>query len=317
MYTFRVFCFLRLIIFVITYGLINVACLRAYAVESGVSFYLPGTYGDIMVAAAPAPGTYLLSTSIHYKSNASDAVLPNGIDKRIEAEAYAELIRGFWVPDAKFLDGQILMGFRVSALKQDVLAEVETNAGSLEFQDDIKGIGDLSIIPLSVYWQLGDLYINLYEAISIPTANFDKTRLANISLNRWVFDTVLAMSYLDKSTGIEISATPGIIYNSENTKTKYHSGIEFHMDAMVNWHISSSLSIGMHGSVYKQLTKDKGEGATLGSFKGRSYSIGPAIVWHKNIESRKYLLSAKWLHEFDAENKIFGDLTVLTLGIKF
>lgn len=73
----------------------------------------------------------------------------------------------------------------------------------------------------------------------------------------------------------------------------------------------------INATCLKAYAVESGEGATLGAFKGRSYSIGPAIVWHKNIESRKYLLSAKWLHEFDAENKIFGDLTVLTFGIKF
>jgi hypothetical protein len=81
--------------------------------------------------------------------------------------------------------------------------------------------------------------------------------LANIALNHWAFDTVLAMTWLDPNTGIEVSATPGLIYNTENPDTGYQTGMEFHMDAMLNWHFSPSLSVGLHGTLYKCQSRSK------------------------------------------------------------
>jgi len=290
---------------------------QSIAAESTASFYVPGLYGDAAVAVPPAPGSYLLATSIFFPAKAPHSIFPGKIDQKVETEAYAHFLRGFWVPDEKFFGLQILMGVRLSVLNLDISAELNTPIGSLILEDSKTAMGDLGLIPMSLYWQRGNLYLNLYEAVNIPTAKYDKTRLANTSLNHWVFDTVLAATWLDPGTGIEISASPGVIYNTENTTTNYKSGVEFHMDLAFNLHLSSSLAVGMHGSVYRQLTGDEGAGAIQGSFKGRSNAIGPAIVWNKKLDQKQYYLSAKWLHEFSARNRLEGNLYSLTGGIKF
>lgn len=290
---------------------------KILAAEGGSSFYVPGLYGEIGVAIPPSPGTYMLATFLHYSASAPHQLLPNGVDQRGDVDIFSQLIRGFWVAPERFLGAQFLTGFRLSVLDSDVSADVKTSSGLLLLNDNNYGLGDLGILPFSFYWQYGDIYINLYEAINVPTGKFSATRLANVALHHWAFDTVLGLTWLDPKTGIEISVTPGIIYNTKNSATNYQTGIEFHMDAMLNWHLSTSLSIGLHGSVYQQLTADKGGHSSLGSFKGRSYSIGPAVVWHKQVGNQKYYLSAKWLHEFSAKNKVEGDLTLLSLGVKF
>jgi len=308
---FRLFIFILVLIFLFASGT------KIRAAESGVSFYVPGLYGDTGVAIPPSPGAYLLATSIYYPAKAPHPLLPGEVDKRLETETFAQLLRGFWVPKSTFFGAQMLMGFRISALDVNVEADIETPFGLVQLNGNNKGYGDLSLLPLSLYWQQGNFYINLYEVISIPTSKFDQTRLANISLNHWVFDTVLAMTWLDPKIGIEISTTSGIIYNTDNPDTNYQTGLEFHMDVMLNWHYSSSLSVGVHGSIYQQLTGDKSADPFLGAFKGQSYSIGPAIIWNKNIGRQKYYLSAKWLNEFNAKNRVEGDLTIITMGIKF
>ncbi len=290
---------------------------KTHAAEAGVSFYVPGLYGDIAVAIPPSPGNYMLSTSIHYRSMTLSPLLPNQVDEKIKAETFAELVRGFWVSNETILGAKVLMGFRAIALDVNVEADINTPIGPLQIKDRNSGFGDLAVIPLSLYWQFGDLYINLYEVISIPVGQFDKNRFANIALNHWSFDTVLGITWLDQKTGIELSLTPGLIYNTVNKDTNYQTGIEFHMDVMLNWHISSSLSVGLHGSVYNQLTGDKGGHPSLGSFKGRSYSIGPSMTYYDKSSDPNFLVSLKWLHEFNSKNKAEGDLTLLTMGIKF
>ena len=290
---------------------------KVSATESGVSFYVPGLYGDIGVAIPPPAGVYLLSTSIYYPAKTPNPIFPNAIDKKLEADIFAQLLRGFWVPETKIFGAKALFGFRLQILDIELDAELETPFGDIKVNEKNKDYGDLGIIPLSLYWQSGNFYANLYEVISAPTAKYDPESATNTALGHWVFDTVLSMTWLDPTTGIEISAVPGIIYNAENRETNYKSGTEFHMDVILNWHVSASLAIGMHGSVYHQLTDDKGADPSLGGFKGRSYSVGPSITWHKNIGEQKYLLSAKWLHEFDALNKLEGDLMLFSAGMKF
>ena len=287
------------------------------AAESTVSFYVPGLYGDAAVAVPPAPGSYLLATSIYYPAKAPHSIFPGKIDKKVETDVYAQFLRGFWVPEAKPFGAQMLLGVRLSVLNVDIHAEINTPFGLAALEDSRTDMGDLGLIPMSHYWRRGNLYFNLYEAINIPTAKYDKTRLTNTSLNHWVFDTVLAATWLDPNTGIELSASPGLIYNTENSETMYQSGIEFHMDVALNLHLSSSLAMGFHGSVYRQLTGDRGAGATQGSFKGRAYAFGPAVVWNKKLDEKQYYLSAKWLHEFGARNHLEGDFYSITTGLKF
>jgi len=287
------------------------------ATESTVTFYVPGLYGDAAIAIPPAPGSYFLATTIYYPAKAPHPIFPGKIDRKVETETHAHFLRGFWVPEKKLFGAEMLIGFRLSALDLDISADINTPFGSLTLVDSRTAWGDLGLLPISLYWKFGNLYFNLYEAINIPTAKFDKIRLANASLNRWVFDTVLAATWLDPTTGFEISASHGLIYNSENPDTKYKSGVEFHMDVALNLHLSTSLAVGLHGSVYRQLTGDSGAGAVLGSFKGRAYTIGPAMVWHKSIDDRLYYLSTKWLHEFGARNHLEGDYYSLSAGLKF
>ena len=86
---------------------------------------------------------------------------------------------------------------------------------------------------------------------------------------------------------------------------------------MINQSLSETLAVGLHGSIYKQLTGDKGAGATFGSFKGEAYSIGPALMWYPKIDQKEYYFSAKWLHEFAAKNRFEGELYIFSAGLSF
>ena len=290
---------------------------KMHAAESGVSFYVPGLYGDAAIAVPLPPGFYLLSTTLYYDSKAPHPLLPNEIDNKLEADISSQLLRGFWVPDQTLFGAKIMAGFRINALNVDVEAELSTPFGTVDVQDDNLDFGDIAVMPLSLYWKMGDIYFNLYEVISIPTGKYDPNRFANTSLNRWAFDSVLAMTWIDQTTGLELSAAPGLIYNTKNRDTDYKTGVEFHMDAMINLHLSKALSLGVHGSMYKQLTEDKGGDPSLGSFKGRSYSLGPAITWRVQKDDSLFYTSLKWLHEFDTVNKTEGDYMIFSVGAKF
>lgn len=290
---------------------------KAIATEGGVSFYVPGLYGDVAIAVAPPPGAYLLSTTIYYQGEAPNSLLPLGVDEKLEAKTIAQLLRGFWVSDDTLFGARMMMGIRAAAFDIDVSSDVSTPLGSVNLQDNNKDLGDFAVMPISLFWKVGDIHLNLYEVINLPTGKFNSNRLANTSLHHWAFDTVLTATWIDPKSGIEISLAPGIIYNTKNPDTDYQSGIEFHMDAMINFYLNQELSIGIHGATYKQLTADKGAHPSLGLFKGESFAIGPSITWYSKNNQTPGYLSFKWLHEFEAKNKIEGDITMLSIGMKF
>ena len=79
------------------------------------------------------------------------------------------------------------------------------------------------------------------------------------------------------------------------------------MDVALNQFLSESLAIGIHGFYLKQITGDSGAGATLGDFEAKAAGIGPALLWSKEFGERNVSFIAKWLHEFEAENRLEGD----------
>jgi hypothetical protein len=153
--------------------------------------------------------------------------------------------------------------------------------------------------------------------ITAPTGSYDKDEDINSGLNYWSFETNLALSYLHPEKGYEIAFDIGHIYNTENDDTDYQTGQELHLECMLNQFLSETFAIGLQGFFYKQITGDSGSGAILGDFKGEAAGIGPAIMWAGKAGSADLVVSAKWLHEFHAENRLEGDHVFLNFTLAF
>ena len=67
------------------------------------------------------------------------------------------------------------------------------------------------------------------------------------------------------------------------------------------------------GYIYYQITGDSGDGAILGDFKSRIYSIGPQVGYIFKIGERQAYLNLKGYWEFGAENRPEGWNAWLTL----
>jgi hypothetical protein len=72
---------------------------------------------------------------------------------------------------------------------------------------------------------------------------------------------------------------------------------------------------GVAGYHYQQVTGDSGAGATFGDFKGRVNAIGPVLAYSFTLG--KIPVSTQWtyFHEFDVENRIEGDVGLLTISM--
>jgi hypothetical protein len=127
----------------------------------------------------------------------------------------------------------------------------------------------------------------------------------------------VAITYLNPDSGWELSANLGYIYNTENSDTDYQSGEEVHLDFAINRYLSDSIALGVHGFHLEQISGDSGEGALLGNFEAEASGIGPAVLWSTQAAGRPISLIAKWLHEFNADNRIEGDHFIVSIALGF
>lgn len=72
------------------------------------------------------------------------------------------------------------------------------------------------------------------------------------------------------------------------------------------------MAIGVHGFYFKQLSGDSGDGALLGDFKAGASGIGPAVMWIPPKFKGEVALVAKWLNEYDTENRLECDHVFLS-----
>jgi len=300
-------------------GALLIASPATHGAEGGASNYLPGLYGDFAVAVTPDPGFYLRNDFYYYMADGKGErfVQSGQLRAGLDLDTFAYLLTGFMVLDKEILGGRYAFGANLPVVYADLSGEIVLGEMTTSFDEDRLAVGDPGLIPVSLFWNFGKFYINLYESIIVPIGSYDKDRLVNAGLNYWSFDTNLSATYLHPEKGHEISACFGYIYNTENDDTDYHTGQEIHLDYMLNQFLSETFALGVHGFYYKQITGDSGGGALLGDFKGEAAGIGPAVMWVTQVKSVALIIGAQWLHEFHAEHRLQGDHLFLNATLDF
>ena len=287
------------------------------AAEGASSNYFPGAYGNLLVAVAPEPGPVLANQNLFYTAEADRAVLQGRVDTSVEIDAFYTLLQGLYVWDAPAVGGRFAVGGYVQLGYASLDASRTAALGPISVSDDEFAVGDSGLIPASFYWNAGSFNFNLYELVIVPTGQYGEGNTVNIGRNYWSFDTVAAATWFNTETGTEISVVPGLMVNTENPDTNYRTGSEFHIDFMVNQFLSETLTVGVHGYGYKQIEGDSGSGAILGDFKGESYGLGPSASWIPKFGGGNLAISATWLHDIDATNRLEGDYGALTIAMTF
>ena len=95
--------------------------------------------------------------------------------------------------------------------------------------DGLTSYGD--IVPIATLrWHQGVNNFTAYVTGDIPPGDYDPMRLANFGVGHEVIDSGGAYTYLDPTTGNELSATAGFTYNFENPDTQHCSDIDFHFE---------------------------------------------------------------------------------------
>ncbi len=57
--------------------------------------------------------------------------------------------------------------------------------------------------------------------------------------------------------------------------------------------------------------------ALLGDFRGEAWGIGPAVMWATKVKDMDLIITLKWFHEFNVENRLEGDHLFLIFTMDF
>jgi hypothetical protein len=290
---------------------------KAVAAEGAAGFYLLGSKTS-MSGFLPPPGTYVQDLNYAYSGSADVALAFGGINITggIDGDVYYKLPVAIWVTNAKVLGGNLALTAIAPIGWKDVSAGASlTGPGGAiiagRLQDDGVDFGD-PVVGATVGWHRGNWHWNIATQINIPIGYWKQGDLASIGFNRWAFDTSAAVTHLDPTTGLELSAASGFTFNLENPDTDYKTGTEFHLEFAAVQNFSKQFAIGLNGYFYQQVEGDSGTGARLGSFKGRAFALGPVVNWNFQLGKLPVSSSLKYFREFDVKNRLEGDAGFLS-----
>ncbi len=300
----------------------------AIAAETGQSVYLLGSAGS-MAGFVPPPGSYFADLNYYYTGSAQGTAAAGiaerqvgvSLNLKVDGQAYYQIPTAILVTQTQVLGGNL--GFSLAApigwkdVRVDALATITPPppfpplAKGAALDDQNAGFGD-PIATAFVGWHDGNWHWKVTGLVNIPIGEWDSDRLSNIGFNHWAFDISGAVTWLDPKSGVELSAATGFTFNTENYATNYTSGTDFHIEYAAMQNFSKQFAIGVTGYYYQQITGDSGSGAVLGAFEGRAAAIGPQINYNFQLGMIPVNTSLKYLHEFDVQNRLKGDMGFFT-----
>ena len=308
----------RTLLSVLTVSLILVSPIDpAWADEGGYSNYLPGFYGDFALAVAPPDGLSMRNDFYYYSADTDASVRSGSIEAGVDISVAYNYLTFLYKPGVEILGAEYGFAVTPGVGRVDIEADIRVGNQFTAIRDDQTGLGDLTITPAAFWWNSGNFHYAWTNYIVAPIGSYDVDRAANASLNYWTYETDFMATYFNPETGRDYSVVVGYGYNTENEDTDYKSGDEIHVDYVLNQFLSESFAVGVNGYYFKQLSGDSGAGALLGDFKAESAGIGPSVLWNTSAGGQDISFIAKWLHEFDAENRLEGDHFFLSFAMSF
>jgi hypothetical protein len=301
--------------------------LSAHAEEGGGGHYMPGAAASFIDTLPPKPGLAIANFFNYYDGSASVSkqLPPYGglITAGLDATAYSDTVIALYKTPLKLLGGYYAVGVALPFVWLEAKGEVTGPLGNtFTKRDKASGIGDITLYPFMLAWTgfKGDLKSDVRLGIYAPTGDYDMGKLANVGKNYWTFEPMISLSYISSKIGLELSAFAGMDFNTENHKTDYQTGTQFHLDLTVAEHLplfGGVIGVGANFFYYQQISDDSGSGATLGDLKGRTVGIGPVLSYAMKIWKKDLVAEVKWLPEIDVKNRLEGDYIWFKLGMVF
>ena len=294
----------------------------ATAEEGGSGHYAPGATSDFIDALPGKPAVVAANAFTYYHGDTTPPIEFGGNTVlNAHATLYADSIFALYESSLTFLGGNYAAATVIPYVWLKVDANVKVGPLTPKKSDSTSGLGDIELIPFILGWtNASDMKYDVRLGVYAPTGDYEKGQLANAGRNYWTFEPAVSFSWLSTKIGTEVTVFSGFDINTENDATHYQSGTSFHLDGTVAQHLplfGGFAGVGAEGFVYEQITADSGSGATLGSFEGHTYGVGPVVSYAHKIGKVDFAGEVKWLQEVDVQKRLKGDYLWVKLGIVF
>jgi len=303
----------------------------AHADEGGVPFWFSGQYAS-MSAVPPTPG-WTVTLMPYYYNGSADAsrTFPRGgtLVTGLDSHAALMIAQLGYAWDTKILGGVPMIGLGWGAgnngTSAGLLAALPLASPQRTLSDSVTGGTDLYPIA-SLSWNKDNNNWMAYLTGDIPTGAYNAQRLSNIGIGHGALDVGGGYTYLNETTGFELSAVVGFTGNWKNTDTNYRNGVDSHLDWAVSQFLSESWELGVVGYVYYQLSNDSyptngviGQlrQQALGGFKSRAASVGPELGYVFKMGKQSGYVNLRGYWEFWAQNRLEGYALFATISIPF
>lgn len=284
----------------------------ALAAEGGGSHYLQGTYGDF--EAAVPWDSYFRNDVILHDAGIGPRPISGGVDPGFKQDLWMNRLTIGGYADRQILGGKFGVEVQIPYVFDLTVAQFGPPFSSFASPRD-HGFADPVIKPQLV-WGSGPHYSKLAVGIVAPLGTHDDSTVVSIGRNYWAFDPTFTYTYRGDN-GWDISATGGMMFNLTNhlPGPNYTTGDEVHIDAMIGKHFGNNFAFGIAGYWYEQLYDDKGPipPPLSPGFKSNGAGYGPVFMFgNKNVS-----VVAKWLTDTHGDNRLDGDLYMLSLVARF
>lgn len=297
---------------------------EAHASEGGASFYLLGSGGPGAALLPPIEGIFFDNTYYHYHGEAKGErqfLVGGNLVAGLEATIDADFATIAWVPTKDFAGGTLMVGGAFAVGRPDIQVEaVISGPGggqvTISAEDNAWIIAD-PVLTAEVSWPVAkNTHLATSATLNIPIGHYREGELANLSFHRWILDLSTALTWHDAAAGWDLSGKAGVTFNGENDFTDYNTGTEFHLEGSVERLFSKQFSAGIQGYHFQQISGDSGEGARLGSFKGRVSALGVTAAYNFELGRLPVSLRGRLFKEFGEKNRL-GNGTAILINLDF
>ncbi|MEZ4216939.1 MAG: transporter [Myxococcota bacterium] len=292
------------------------AATAARAAELATSHVVPGGTRPFAVAVAPPPGPTFAHTLSVADVRVDRAALRGVLHRDVDAKLVDGTLRVRHAFERRALGGRFELEAALAYgwIELGARRPFPPSTALVAVRDDRFDLGDLSFTPLSYYWNRGRVHVHLAHAITAPTGGYDARRQLDVGRNHWSFDTTLAGTFFNERSGSEVSGAIGWMTNTENRATRFDSGDELHVDAMLNQWLATNFAVGAHGYFALQTGPDDIAGRSTRGLVGRAVGVGAAAQWAPDVFDRRLTFTARWLHDVASDDRLDGERVTFTIA---
>jgi hypothetical protein len=293
-----------------------------FAAEGGGSHYLQGTNGDFAMGMAAPPGWYLRNEVTYFEAEIGPVSRGNFILSDFAQEAWVNTVKLIHMPDMELFGGHPGFVLSIPYVIDVVASGTAVAPATFSASGSGSGFSDPSLTGF-LNWSLADhSHLSVGMTAYSDFGSYSSDRVINYGRNYWSFDPFVSYTWLHPERGHEISASGGLMFNTENEATDYQTGTEFHSDFTIAQHLPANFTVGLIGYYYQQIEDDEGDliaSIPVGSkgFRSEGYGGGVAVSWTPKIGEKNVSFTGKWLHDFEAKKRFDYDLFMLAVALKF